>query len=278
MGVVTVYYIFNKTCIGYSHLKNKKACQDYSASYKDNERYIITCCDGHGGAQYIRSQYGSKAASEAVMNVFKTFNRPFFNSVDQDKLADKIKLLILCEYNKLIEREITNRPIRKKELEELKEEQADAIKFNPTKAFGTTLSGAMVYKNKIVVVSIGDTEVLGIRRGELIKLFDNSSDPAGNVTYSMCQEDAYQYLRVVVLPTNELDGILLCTDGLSSPFQTYDNFTKSFVKPTVKKIVKNKSTVEVEKQIEDIALSLGVGDDVSLSFLLNENTKYRYYR
>lgn len=278
MGVVTMYYIFNKTCIGYSHLKNKKPCQDYSASYKDNERYIITCCDGHGGAQYVRSQYGSKAASEAVMNVFKTFDRSFFNSVDQDKLADKIKLLILCEYNKLIEREITNRPIRRKELEELKEEQADAIKFNPAKAFGTTLSGAMVYKNKIVVISIGDTEALGIRRGELIKLFDNSSDPAGNVTYSMCQEDAYQYLRVAVLPTNELDGVLLCTDGLSSPFQTYDNFTKSFVKPTVKRVVKSKSTVEVEKQIEDIALSLGVGDDVSLSFLLNEDTKYRYYR
>ena len=278
MGVVTMYYIFNKTCIGYSHLKNKKPCQDYSASYKDNERYIITCCDGHGGAQYVRSQYGSKAASEAVMNVFKTFDRSFFNSVDQDKLADKIKLLILCEYNKLIEREITNRPIRRKELEELKEEQADAIKFNPAKTFGTTLSGAMVYKNKIVVISIGDTEALGIRRGELIKLFDNSSDPAGNVTYSMCQEDAYQYLRVAVLPTNELDGVLLCTDGLSSPFQTYDNFTKSFVKPTVKRVVKSKSTVEVEKQIEDIALSLGVGDDVSLSFLLNEDTKYRYYR
>lgn len=278
MGVVNMYYIFNKTCIGYSHLKNKKPCQDYSASYKDNERYIITCCDGHGGAQYIRSQFGSKAASEAVMNVFKTIDKSFLRGVDNDKLADKIKLLILCEYNKLIEREITNRPIRKKELEGLKEEQVDALVFNPAKAFGTTLSGAMIYKNNVIVVSIGDTEALGIRHGELVRLFDNSADPAGNITYSMCQEDAYQYLRVAVIPSNKLDGVLLCTDGLSSPFLTYDNFTKSFVKPTVKKVILTKSTVDIEKQIEDIALSLGVGDDVSLSFILNKKTKYRYYR
>ena len=84
-----MYYVFNKSSIGYSHINNKKPCQDYSASYKDNERVIITCCDGHGGAQYIRSQIGSKAASNAVLNVFKSLDNSFFLEASKDVLVDK---------------------------------------------------------------------------------------------------------------------------------------------------------------------------------------------
>lgn len=278
MGVVDMYYVFNKTCIGYSHLNSKKPCQDYSASYQDNERIIITCCDGHGGAQYIRSQYGSKLASDSVINVFKTLNNSFFLGIDKSNLVEKIKLLILCEYNKLVERELKFRPIRKSEVEGLEEGQIDALKFNPAKAYGTTLSGAMVYRNKLVVVSIGDTEALGFKKGELIRIFDNSNDPAGNVTYSMCQEDAYQYLRVDILNVKDFDGILLCTDGLSSPYQTYDNFTKSFVRPMVRRVLNTKSLVREEEDVEKIATELGVGDDVSLSFIISRTARANKYR
>ena len=271
-----MYDVFNKTSRGYSHINNNKPCQDFSSLYKDNERIIITCCDGHGGAQYIRSQVGSKLAGDAVLNVFKDIDHKFLRD-DEEKICENIKLLILCEYNKLIEREITNLPIRRKELEELDEDQIDAIRFNPAKAYGTTLTGAMVYKNKMIIVSIGDTETLGIKDGELIKIFDNSNDPAGNVTYSMCQEDAYQYLRVRIMSINDLDGIILCTDGLSSPFQSYDNFTKGFIKPMVNKVLTSKSTVVIEETIEDIASSLGVGDDVSLAFIINSHAKNKYY-
>ena len=273
-----MYYVFNKTHIGYSHLKSKKPCQDFSASYKDNERIIITCCDGHGGAQYVRSQIGSKLASDSVLNVFKILNNPFFLEADKNALVEKIKLLILCEYNKLIERELKRRPIRKSELEGLPEDQIDTLRFNPAKAYGTTLSGALVYRNKLVVVSIGDTETLGIKKGELVRIFDNSDDPAGNITYSMCQEDAYQYLRVDILNIKDFDGILLCTDGLSSPYQSYENFTKSFVRPMVRNVVNTKSLIRVEEDVEKIATDLGVGDDVSLSFILSRATHANKYR
>lgn len=273
-----MYYVFNKTSIGYAHVRDHKPCQDYSASYKDNERIIITCCDGHGGAQYVRSEIGSKLASTAIMNVFKDIDSKFLRESNENKLYEKIKLLVLCEYNKLVEREIAKSPIRKKELAGLTEEQVDALRFNPAKAFGTTLAGAMVYKNKIIVVSIGDTETLGVRKGQLLKIFDNSNDPAGNVTYSMCQEDAFQYLRVRILKSSDLDGIILCTDGLSSPYLSYENLAKGFVKPMVRRIFNTKSMVSVEEVVEKIASSIGFGDDVSLSFIINEHTNIRNYR
>ena len=272
-----MYYVLNRTCIGYSHLKNKKPCQDFSSSYQDNERIIITCCDGHGGNQYVRSRIGSRLAGESVNSVFKSLNSYFFQEEDK-VLEDKIRLLILCEYNKLVEREIAARPIRKRELVNLTEEEVDAIRFNPAKAYGTTLSGAIIYKKKLVIVSIGDTEALGIKKGELIKIFDNSDDPAGNVTYSMCQEDAYKYLRVKIMDENDLDAILLCTDGLSSPYQNYRNFNNSFIKPMMFNLLKTKSMSEISSLVEDIGLHRGVGDDVSLAFIINDKAKAKYYK
>lgn len=273
-----MHYVFNKSCVGYLHVKNNKPCQDFSASYQDNERIIITCCDGHGGAQYVRSQLGSKAASDAVLSVFKSINRSFTFGKNIEEIQEKIKLLVLCEYNKLIEREVVKNPIKSKEIENLREDQIDALRFNPAKAYGTTLTGAMLYKNRIYVVSIGDTEALGIKRGELVKIFDNTNDPAGNITYSMCQEDVFSYLRVAILPANAVDGILLCTDGLSSPYQSYENFRNSFIKPMVKRLLMSKSYSNVNKTIQQIADKQGIGDDVSLSFFINEESKLSLYR
>jgi serine/threonine protein phosphatase PrpC len=273
-----MHYIFNHSCVGYSHLKNNKPCQDYSASYKDNERYIITCCDGHGGEQYVRSQYGSKAASDAVISVFKSLDKSFFLRKDNEQLAEQIKLLILCEYNKYVERELGARPIKNSELLNLNEEEKDVLKLDPEKAYGTTLSGAMIYKNKLIVVCIGDTEALGVRKGKIVRLFDNSNDPVGNVTYSMSQEDAYKYMQVVIMNVKDVDGVILCSDGLSSPYQTYDNFHKSFINPMVKTVLTSQSFQSIFQWVNEIALSKGVGDDVSLSFLLDRSTKAHWYK
>ena len=270
-------YVFAKSSTGYAHIRKNKPCQDYSSIYQDKERTIVTCCDGHGGAQYVRSHIGSKIASESIINVFKDINDKFLKEGDESAIYDKIRLLVLCEYNKLIERQLAASPIRKREMEGLDETQIDTLKFNPSKAYGTTLSGVMLYKNKFIVISIGDTEALGVYKGHLVRLFDNKDDPAGNITYSMCQEDAYNYLRVTIINASKLDGVLLCTDGLSSPYQSYQNLEDAFIKPTIKKLICSKSIAYIDSYIDLLAASLGVGDDVSLSFIIKGNTKAKNY-
>ena len=76
------------------------------------------------------------------------------------------------------------------------EDEILSLKSNPAVAYGTTLTGALLLGNKLLVVKIGDTECIGIRKGEIIDIFDSSDDPAANVTYSMCQDDAFKYLKV----------------------------------------------------------------------------------
>ena len=77
-------YVFSKSSIGYSHIKDKGQCQDFSAVYKDPKRTIITCCDGHGGRKYIRSHIGSHMASNAIINVFNSIHPSFFRLKDEE--------------------------------------------------------------------------------------------------------------------------------------------------------------------------------------------------
>ena len=270
-------HVFSKSSIGFSHIKEKCQCQDFSAVYKDPERTIITCCDGHGGKKYIRSHIGSHMASNAIINVFNSIHPSFFR-LKNEEIENKIKLSILCEWNKLVEEQISYKSIKKNELINLDEDEILSLKSNPAIAYGTTLTGALLLGNKLLVVKIGDTECVGIRKGQLIDIFDSSDDPAANVTYSMCQDDAFFYLKVKVLDFRDLDGIVLCTDGLTSPYQSYDNFKNSFIKPMINKIVETKSLSYIDEFIDEVASQLGVGDDVSLSFILNDNITKKYYK
>ena len=268
---------FNKSTIGYSHVERGKVCQDYSSLYKDNERTIITCCDGHGGDLYIRSNIGSKLASLATINVFNEIKRSQLFKLEDANFEKSIKLSILCEWNRLVESWNSLHHISKSEIINLSENKANILKKTPIKAYGTTLTGAMQLNNKLVVVGIGDSEILGIKNGKIIKPFDNEDEPAGNITYSLCQEDAFNYLKVKVIDFSKLDGIILCTDGLSGAYQTYDNFNNSFIKPMVIKLLEEKNYVFVDNFIDNLAKKLGTGDDVSLAFIIKDNINKKYY-
>ena len=270
-------HTFSKSCIGYNHIKEKLPCQDHSAIYKDNERIIITCCDGHGSKKYIRSHKGSHMASNAVMKVFNSINTNLIKP-DNTEIENKIKLSILCEWNKLIEDDYYSKPIRKAELENLSNEDIHSIKNNYIKAYGTTLTGALILSNKLVVVKIGDSECFLLKKGELINIFNDEEEPVANITHSLCQDDAFNYLKVKILNFKDFDGIFLCTDGLTSPYQSYENFKNSFVKPFINKLIKEKSNEYIEEFIEKMAGELGIGDDVSLSFVVKDNTALKYYK
>ena len=63
--MVTNYRTFHLTVIGATHIKNGTVCQDCSQSCEKTECRLVVVCDGHGGADYFRSDRGSKLAAAA---------------------------------------------------------------------------------------------------------------------------------------------------------------------------------------------------------------------
>lgn len=269
---------FNVTSIGYSHIKSGKVCQDFSSAYSDAERTIITACDGHGGEVYIRSHKGSKFASLAVLRAMLDTESLSFRKYTAEEIAHNLKLNILCEWNRLVREHLAEYPIRKSESAHLTETQIESIKQNPVKAYGTTLGGAMLYGNRLICVGLGDGGCYLIKNGEIRPAFPEDQDePVANITYSLCAENAFEHIKASIFNVRSFDGVLLCTDGVLGPYQSTENFKRSFVRPVVGRVIENK-TDDVKRFICDLGEKSGVGDDVSLSMIVKNNANSKFYK
>ena len=275
MGMVK---FFTKTAIGYTHVQTGKICQDFSACYHDDERTIITACDGHGGDIYIRSDKGSKFASEAIINVFKRVERSVFYRANRKEIEKKLRLEILCEWNALVERNLAEKPLTKRETAGLNEDKIFRLKTDPQVTYGTTLNGAMIFGNKMICASLGDGGCFVFKRGEVYPVFDDDSDEnVANLTYSMCQTDAFNHLAVKIIDLPAVDGAIVFTDGLINPYRSLDNFATALVKPVVSKLLAGKSE-EIDGFITEMGAKIGIGDDVSVGMLLSPEIKPKYYK
>ena len=268
---------FTKTNVGYSHLKDRKPCQDYSACYHDEERTIITACDGHGGKVYIRSNVGSRYASNAVMTVLQGVDRSMFYRYTRREICDKLRLQILCEWNALVEEHLGEKNFSKHEFVGLGEGEVFNLKQNPVKAYGTTLQGAMIFGNKLICVSLGDGGLFLLRKGGIYPAFADDEETVANLTYSMCQEDAYKHLKVEIFDFADFDGVLVCTDGVVNPYQSIVNFREKFVKPICMKLQEGKQK-EIDAYITLMGEKIGIGDDVSLAIAMKTGLSMRGYK
>lgn len=268
---------FNITSIGYAHLKQKKVCQDCSSSYADGKYVLVTACDGHGGDVYIRSHKGSQFASRAILQaMFKTEALP--KKCTGEELEHNLKLNILCEWNRLVNEDMIAHPFQKKEWAHLSEAELNSLKQNPTKAYGTTLGGAMLLGNRLICVGLGDGGCFLFKNGKLIPAFpDEEDEPVANVTFSLCADDSFEHIRVNSVNMNSFDGVLLCTDGILGAYRSIENFKRSFFRPVVKRVLEGK-TAEVKTFIKELGIQSGIGDDVSLAMILKNQIPHRFYK
>lgn len=258
---------FSISCTGYSHKKSGKPCQDHSCHFQDTDRVIITACDGHGGSLYIRSQIGSRLASEAVCRVF--------GAIKEDTLVshEKLRLDLLCTWNAAVEEDLSKHPFVEEELQGLSVEQRFLLEQNPFLAYGTTMHGAMILGNQLYCASIGDGGIFSIIGDEVVPIFEGEDEETvANVTHSMCEEHAGKHLQIAILDLEEGENILACTDGTVNPYHSLSNFGKSFVLP----ILREAKTGNLPKISQFMALlgdKIGIGDDVSLAMIFHMEEK-----
>ena len=269
---------FTKTETGYSHTSIGKRCQDFSASYSDEERTIVTACDGHGGNVYIRSHLGSKFASNAVIDVLREIERTAFYKAKKEAVIENIRLNVLCRWNSLVEGHLSKNPIRMSEVSELAEAEILSLRKNPIKAYGTTLNAAMILGTKLICVSIGDGGCFLVKSGIVTPAFvEDEDEPVANITYSLCQDDAFSHLQVSVHELSAYDGAVVCTDGMINPYQNLSNFSTGLIAPAIAtlSVGKNKS---LEAFVSEVGTKLGTGDDVSLGIVVKDKLPSRFYK
>ena len=268
---------FTKTETGYSHINTGKRCQDFSASYNDEERTIVTACDGHGGNVYVRSHLGSKFASTAVIDVLREIERTAFYKAKKEAVIENIRLNILCRWNSLVEGHLAKNPIRMSEISKLTEAEILSLRKNPIKAYGTTLNAAMILGTKLICVSIGDGGCFLVKSGIVTPAFiEDEDEPVANITYSLCQDDAFSHLQVSVHELSAYDGAVVCTDGMINPYQNLSNFSTGLIAPAIMNLYLGKFE-QLSAFVSQVGTKLGTGDDVSLGILVKGKVSIRAY-
>ena len=269
---------FTKTEVGYSHINTGKRCQDFSASYNDEERTIATACDGHGGNVYIRSHLGAKFASTAVIDVLREIERTAFYKAKKEAVIENIRLNILCRWNSLVEGHLSKNPIRMSEVSELTEAEILSLRKNPIKAYGTTLNATMILGTKIVCVSLGDGGCFLVKGGVVTPAFaEDEDEPVANITYSLCQDDAFSHLQVSVHELSAYDGAIVCTDGMINPYQNLSNFSTGLIAPAIATLNSGNGK-SLEAFVSQVGTRLGTGDDVSLGIVVKDKLSSRIYK
>jgi hypothetical protein len=135
----------------------------------------------------------------------------------------------------------------------------------------------MIMGSKIITVSLGDGGCFLVKGGQCVSPFPEDEDePVANITYSLCQDDAFSHLLVTVHETANYDGAVVCTDGMINPFQNLANFGKSLVMPAILNLYLGKHE-KLAQFVTDVGLKLGTGDDVSLGIVAKNKLPMRTY-
>ncbi len=64
---------FYTQALGFSHTASRKPCQDNGTYFEKDGVYIAIVCDGHGGDSYVRSDVGSRIATEVAVEKIQDF-------------------------------------------------------------------------------------------------------------------------------------------------------------------------------------------------------------
>lgn len=275
--MVTDYRAFGMTVIGASHIKSGTVCQDFSLSCELPDRRISVVCDGHGGADYFRSDRGSRFAAEAFTECMKD---PDVISVlsaaaTQKQQSGRIEQLIksiIARWNELVERDIKEQSFGEDELSDVSEKARKRYETGQRlqSAYGTTLIGVMLAENFWLGLQIGDGKCVAVSKdGEFTQPIPWDEQCFLNVTTSICDENAAKEFRFCFERTLPA-AVFIGSDGIDDCFAG-DERLHDFYRLTLRSFAQTNDQTAV-LQLKDYLPTLsekGSGDDMSVGIIVN---------
>lgn len=274
---MTDYRAFNLTVIGASHIKNGTVCQDCSQSCEKTECRLVVVCDGHGGADYFRSDRGSKLAAVAFMDCMENpdliaaLSAAATEKQRQSRMEQLIKSII-ARWNSLVEQDMRQHPFDEDELSGVSEKARRRYEAGERlqAAYGTTLIGAVLAENFWLGLQIGDGKCVAVSEtGEFTQPIPWDEECFLNVTTSLCDENAAKEFRFCFSRTLPA-AVFIGSDGIDDCFAG-DERLYDFYRVTLKSFAETDEETAIA-QLKEYLPTLsekGSGDDMSVGILVN---------
>ena len=285
---------FNHTCIGESHIKSGKVCQDYSLSINLDGLTAAIVCDGHGSKRYFRSDVGAKSAAETTAELIVKFVNDFdkssiickpftqcfaktdtkYTENELSQIFEQLFKAIVTTWYQKIEKHANEHPLTEKERElcepEWIAEFENGIKIE--KSYGCTLMAAVFTPDYWLAFHIGDGKMIALQQNPIF------SEPVPwdercflNKTTSLCDTEPLNEFRYCYCGDGSRpDAIFLGSDGIDDTFGEGENLAEFYIK-----IAKEVATNGMEKTLNEIKELLpelskrGSQDDMSLAMVFD---------
>ena len=268
---------------GASHVRAGLPNQDALSLWSSPAGESIPCAaaavaDGHGGQRHFRSQTGARIAVEVAIARLRALAAGLEQCAPAERaghVADHGPAAIVGEWAASVQADLAVHPIRDDEWAVLAEAEGeaalDAVRADPLLAYGATLLAALVTPSAIVLLQLGDGDVLCVASdGSTRRPIAHDERLAGNRTTSICQPGAEADMRIAVLHRDQVDAtlLLLSTDGYANSFRSDDDFL--CIGDDFRSLIARHGLTAVDAQLETILLDAsaqGSGDDITLALL-----------
>ncbi len=262
---------------GASHLSSGTVCQDYSLVTVGGRYILAAVCDGHGGADYVRSDRGSKFAAQAVGECVS--DKELLDSLarsrsprDTERILHRLKQSIIGSWLELIWADYEQSPLSGAELEAVSERAREAyLKGQIEPVYGSTMLFSVITSDFCLAMQLGDgTCAVFSSDGNVSYPMPTDERCCLNITTSMCDSDAVNEMRHFIrrdIPAS----VFLSTDGVENSFSDKEALGNFY--STIAKAFFNGEINSAKEQLREYLPRLsekGSGDDVSVAFILKD--------
>lgn len=212
---------------GASHEEIGEGCQDSARIYMGDSFAVAAVADGHGSEKHFRSAAGSEMATRiAIRSICDFCERN--NGLDKifpdnpSNTARRIAANIICGWNSEIAAHIKLLPLNGREKAIVEKHGGIANEV----MYGATLIVAGLTENICFGLQIGDGSFCALDdRGEMIFPMPEDAKLVGNLTTSLCDNDAIGNFRYFYREGG-YSGVMLSSDGLINSFLNESDFLK----------------------------------------------------
>ena len=268
--------------IGHSHIQKNIPNQDAVCFFpnKDNSRfYVIALADGHGAAECIRSDTGSKLAVKIATKIGSSYVKNSIkmkNLMNQEKKLNTLIKSIVMQWKKAATIHLKRNPLdlnEQKLLDKIDLKKKDKIKNNNLVYYGSTLLMALVRDNNLVLLQIGDGDICLVNSDNSVSMaFSHPKEFIANETHSLCMKRSETLFQSNSFFTDCLNLIILSSDGYSNSFSTRDDFLQ--VGNDIHEMILKHCVASLKVHLPDWlneTSKMGSGDDITVAILYKKN-------
>lgn len=278
------YDIFTQSVRGSSHIRKDLPREDAGIKLDENGIKVFAVADGHGDSRCCRAYIGAdlicKIASVELREFARTIqNKEWINKLFDDKghkqLIDTLVTSIIGKWGNAVNEEFERNPLSDSELV-----VASGLNVNFStgvgieKLYGTTLIAGLVTDSYLLLLQQGDGRCdVFDEHGDVSQPIPWDDRCVGNGTTSVCDNDAIQSTRVVIIDLKKMP-VIACiagTDGVEDSFSMSMEKLHAYYRDMIIYCC-NEGVERLEEHLETELSELsnnGSADDVTVSGIID---------